>query len=57
MNEKLQKLCPEVFCKNEVLKILQNPQKNTCTGVFLNRVTGLSPVFLLKRDSSIDAFI
>ena len=36
---------PELF-----LKILQNPQENTCVGVsFFNKVVGLRPATLLKK--------
>ena len=48
---------PEVFCTKGFLKISQNSQENTCAGSFLNRVTGLRPVTLLKRDSNVGAFI
>ena len=33
---------PEVFCQKGFLKILQNSQESTCTGVFFIRVTDLS---------------
>ena len=39
----------EVFCKKVFLKILQNSQENTCTGISYNKVAGLQVATLLKK--------
>ena len=42
--------------KNVFLEISQNLPESTCVGVFFNKVAGLRPETLLKRDSNTGAF-
>ena len=56
-NEKIQKQLSESVHKKKFLKIWQNPKENICTGAFFNSVAGLSPITLLKGDSSAGVFI
>ena len=42
--------------KNVFLEISQNLPESTCVGVFFNKVAGLRPETLLKRDSNTGVF-
>ena len=43
--------CPEVFCKKGVLKIfLKLTGKHLCQSLFFNKVAGLRPETLLKKE-------
>ena len=39
------------------LEISQNLQENTCARVFFNKVAGLRPATLLKRNSGTDVLL
>ena len=53
-----QKQPPEVFCKKVVLKNFTNfTGKQLCWSVFFNKVAGLRPATLLKRDSYTAVFL
>ena len=40
------------YSYKRLFRISQNSQQSTCAGVFSNKVAYLTPVILLKRDSS-----
>ena len=46
-----------VLWKKMFLKISQISQGNTCVGSLFNKVAGLRPVTLLKRDSNAGVFL
>ena len=49
---------PEVFCKKGVLRNLTKfPGKHLCQSLFFNKVAGLNPATLLKRDSGTGVFL
>ena len=45
-----------MFCKNAILNIAQNSQENTCAGVLFNKVAGLQPASLLKKETATQVF-
>ena len=54
----IQKQPPEVFCKKDVLKnFAKFTGKYLCQSLFFNKVTGLRPTTLLKRDSDTDVLL
>ena len=51
-------LSPEVFCKKGVLKNLAKfIGKHLCWSLFFNRVAGIRPAALSKRDSNTGVFL
>ena len=54
----LQKQPPEVFYKKCILKnFAKFTGKHLCQSLFFNKVAGLGPATLLKRDSGTDIFL
>ena len=48
---------PEVFCKKAVLrKLAKSTGKYLCHSLFFNKVSGLRPTTLFKRDSGTGVF-
>ena len=43
--------------KKAFLKIPQNSRENACVRVFLNKIAGLKPVTLLKKDFDTGVFL
>ena len=49
---------PEVFCKKDVLSnFAKFTGKHLCQSLFFNKVAGLRPATLLKRDSGTSVFL
>ena len=49
---------PEVFCKNGVLRnFAKFTRKHLCQSLFFNKIAGLRPAILLKRDSGTGVFL
>ena len=49
---------PEVFCKKGVLRnFAKFTKKHLCQSLFFNKVAGLRPATLLKRDSGTGFFL
>ena len=54
----LKRSCPEVFCKTGAVRnFTKLALKRLWYGLFFNKVVGLRPATLLKRESHTDAFL